>query len=52
MGSIIDYVVSWLRLPSGTWHISVGDVRMDPHDVLFDVYTDGEACTITLKKGK
>ena len=52
MGSIIDYVVSWLRLPDGNWHASIGEVRMDVHDVLFDVYEEGAACVVILKQGK
>lgn len=52
MGSIIDYVVSWLRLPVGNWRAYIGDVSMDVHDVIFDVYEEGESCTIILKQGK
>ena len=52
MGSIIDYVVSWLRLPTGNWRAYIGDTNMDVHDVLFDVYKEGESCTIILKQGK
>lgn len=52
MGSVIDYVVSWLRLPAGNWRVYVGDTSMDVHDVLFDVYKEDEACVLTLKPVK
>jgi hypothetical protein len=50
MGAVIDYVVSWLRLPAGNWSVFVGDIQMDVHDVLFDVYNESEPCVIALKQ--
>ena len=52
MGTVIDYVVSWLRLPVANWRVYVGDVSMDVHDVLFDVYKESDDCVITLKPAK
>lgn len=52
MGTVIDYVVSWLRLPVANWRVDVGDVSMDVHDVLFDVYKESDDCVITLKPAK
>ena len=52
MGSIIDYMVSWLRITSAGWTVYINDHRMDVHDVLFDVYAEGKPCTIILKQSK
>ena len=50
MGSMIDYIVSWLRIPNAGWTVYINDHRMDVHDVLFDVYAEGKPCTIILKQ--
>ena len=35
--SMLDHIVSWLRLNGVGWTISVDGQEMEPHDVLFDV---------------
>lgn len=52
MGSIIDYMVSWLRLPAGGWTVQVGGHSMDAHDVLFDIYEEGESYTMVFTRAK
>ncbi len=52
MGSIIDYMVSWLRLPVGGWSVQVGGHAMDAHDVLFDIYEEGESYTMVFTRAK
>ncbi len=49
-GSMIDYLVSWLRLSATGWQVYVNQQKVDVHDVLFDVYQEGEPCTIVLRQ--
>lgn len=35
--SMLDHIISWLRLTGVGWTISVDGQEMEPHDVLFDV---------------
>ena len=37
ISSLLDHIVSWLRLSGTDWKMSVGEEQMNPHDVLFDV---------------
>ena len=41
VGSIIDHLVSWLRLPHTGWRLKVGEQVLDAHDTIFDVYEEG-----------
>ncbi len=52
MGSIIDYMVSWLRLPVGGWTVQIGEHSMDAHDVLFDIYEEGASYTMVFTRTK
>ena len=35
--SMLDHIVSWLRLTGGGWTLSVNGQQMESHDVLFDM---------------
>jgi hypothetical protein len=52
MGSIVDHLVSWLRLGRGNWVVQLDSEEMYSHDILFDVQDSLESSTLRLfKKG-
>ena len=48
--SLVDYLVSWLRLIQGKWTLHVGDIEMDAYDALCDF--DNLADTVLILKRK
>ncbi len=53
MGSIIDHLISWLRLAKGHWVLELDSEELFSHDILFDVREKLDGSTLRLfKKGQ
>ena len=50
IASLLDHLVSWLHLDGNSWQCSVGDVILDPANILFDVQDMLAENTICLKQ--
>ena len=50
VSSLLDHLVSWLRLEKSSWQISVGDIVLGPQNILFDVQKQLGTETICLKQ--
>ena len=50
ISSLLDHLVSWLRLEKTTWQMTIGDIFLEPANILFDVQEQLETNVISLKK--